>query len=183
MTTREYNELLRLSRRYILAGRNYYKEITPEDLVSETLLYIADNNIEELNRKIFWECLIKTRSKMVKDILTQTPQLRKLHYGYVQKYRETNLDQIRAKQRVKFREWYKEHGKERYIRHGKVGAPVGEKHGKFIGFYHTPKGTFESSYSAASELGVSARCIQYRCKSNNDKFKEYYIKQKDYQLR
>ena len=54
----------------------------------------------------------------------------------------------------------------------------GIKHPRWAGWYHTPFGIFDTSYTAATAVGCSQSVILDRCKSNRDKWKEYYIDRK-----
>lgn len=171
MTTAEYNNLLVLARKYIKSGRDYYPEITPEELLAEALIFIADNEEGDITTELFWKALRKSRSSMVKSILNQKPELRAKHNKLVARYISDNSDKIKEKNKTRYKE--KKESKGEQV--GNVGAPSGRKHGKFIGYYHTPKGVFESSYSASGALGVSHKCIMYRCKSKRSKFKDWHI--------
>lgn len=58
--------------------------------------------------------------------------------------------------------------KKKKERSNKLGAPNGDKHGKFKGYYVINGVAYESSYIAQQETGINYRTVQRRCKSNQD---------------
>lgn len=173
MLTSEYSKYLKITNSFLYTKGPFWKEhITADQLLAETFIFIHEQSIEEpITTEIYWKCIKKARSKMVKEMLNSNPVLRARHNYIVNEWRKRNLEKCRENSRKKQQRRAKEMGTYR----GKVGAPKGKNHGKFNGVVVTPYGIFESSYDAAKAENVSHRCIQYRCKQSN-KFSEYYIK-------
>ncbi len=172
MTNKDYNKLLSWSRTFLHSGRNYHLEITPEELLHESFIFLDAKNIEDVPMNDFWIAFKKARAKLVKNIFDQRPELRYRHNKIVAKYRDNNKEKI-SKRRS---ELYSKRCKEENRILGKPGAPKGSKHGKFIGIYCTPFGEYESSYAAAEANNMTAKCVRDRCKSKSTQFQDWYIK-------
>lgn len=167
MTDQEYQKCLKFSKNFLYTSPGNFTQITADDLVTETLLYLYDNGIE-FSVKNFKDTITKARSKMVKELLNQNIVERHKQQKRVKTWQQENSVRYNAIRRKRANPTGRKTSDRTYETQAK-----GKNHRKFKGTYITPTGKFESSYQAAIANNTSHSQIQRWCKS--EKHPEYYI--------